>query len=233
MIDYCIVCAGGTGSRLGEITKSVNKHLLPISTKPAISHVMDLAHRICNKVFVVTSPNYISPIATQCTGAAFVAQRNPNGIVGAMMECEQFTQNSNIAVLLADNLFDESCRNIITERSKSFQDGAEIFAKKVANPEDYGVVSIRNGKFYNVEEKPKSPSTDMAMTGAFLFDSSVWNFCKSLECSQRGEYEISDLVNCYGSGAGVNVNIIKGEWSDIGASIEQYWKSTDKWRNIL
>ena len=176
---------------------------------------------------MVTSPNYTAP--AQCTGAAFVAQRNPNGIVRAMMECEQFAQNSNNG-LLADNLFDESCRNY--NRTKAFKMEQKYLQKRWLIQKIMGLY-VRNGKFYNVEEKPKSPSTDMAMTGAFLFDSSVWNFCKSLECSQRGEYEISDLVNCYGSGAGVNVNIIKGEWSDIGASIEQYWKSTDKWRNIL
>jgi glucose-1-phosphate thymidylyltransferase len=150
---------------------------------------------------------------------SYVIQPKPEGLAQAFLVCEEFLENSNCALILGDNLFDGAFQRGLGLFNDS-STGAQIFAYKVSNPKDYGVVSFDSeGKATDIEEKPSDPKSSYAVPGVYFYDSTVVERAKSLKPSPRGELEITDLNLSYLTDGLLNVNVIPqgSAWLDTGS----------------
>jgi glucose-1-phosphate thymidylyltransferase len=221
-----IILAGGTGSRLWPLTIPTSKQLLPIYDKPLIYYpISTLMLAGIREIQIITTPQDQDDFkALLGDGTAFgvrlsyATQPKPEGLAQAFLICEDFLQNQNCALILGDNLFDGAFQkglNFFDDTSV----GGQIFAYKVSNPKDYGVVSFdENGKAIDIQEKPDSPKSSYAVPGIYFYDSTVVQRAKSLKPSPRGELEITDLNLSYLLDGMLNVHIIPqgSAWLDTG-----------------
>ena len=226
MIDAVIICAGGTGSRLAPLTTAVNKHLLPFGRKPVLSHAVDFAHSLSDRVCVVTSPEAVGSIAKAAKGCFLAVQAEPNGVGGAIKATKHFSvYGGSTLVLLADNLYDRENREIISQACADATDYTTCFVKRVDNPTNYGVLYLdEDGKPSAAVEKPTRPSSDLAITGAYIFDKNLLDYLTFTKLSARGEYEVTDLLNAALSHDQLTYTYLNGSWVDIGGSVEDYMK---------
>ena len=217
-----IILAGGTGSRLMPLTKITNKHLLPIYDKPMIYYPLETMRNAgVADVMIVSGRGHAGHfLETLGSGYEFglrlsyMIQEHPGGIAQAIGLCKDFVKTDNCFVILGDNIFEDSLKMDIDE----FDFGAKIFLKKVPHPERFGVVQIdgANGKIVSIEEKPKKPKSNLAQTGAYIFDARVWEIIKKLTPSDRGEYEVTHINNSYMRAGYLKYRILNGYWSDAG-----------------
>jgi glucose-1-phosphate thymidylyltransferase len=221
-----IILAGGTGSRLWPLTIPTSKQLLPIYDKPLIYYpISTLMLAGIREIQIITTPQDQDDFkALLGDGTAFgvrlsyATQPKPEGLAQAFLICEDFLQNQNCALILGDNLFDGAFQ----KRLNFFDDtsvGGQIFAYKVSNPKDYGVVSFdENGKAIDIQEKPDAPKSSYAVPGIYFYDSTVVQRAKSLKPSPRGELEITDLNLSYLLDGLLTVHIIPqgSAWLDTG-----------------
>lgn len=145
----------------------------------------------------------------------FKVQKQAGGIAQALSLVENVVQGSNIAVILDDNIFD----NDFSASAKSFMEdrsGAMLFLKKILNSHRFGVAEVKEGLITSIEEKPKVPKSNLAVTGLYLFDRTVFDKIRLLKPSDRGELEITDVNNLYLQENRVRYNVIQGFWSDAG-----------------
>lgn len=200
-----ILLAGGTGSRLSPITKSINKHLIPILDKPMIYYSLSILMIakirdvliICNKEDEKNFYKLFGNGSRLGMNIEYKVQIKPNGIPEAFTIANKFTKNSNIALILGDNFFyGQSLSYNILKEKKNFS-GSKIFLYKVNNFNQYGVAKIKNNKIVGIKEKPKSYYSDLAITGFYFFDKNSYIFSKKLKKSKRGELEIVDLLKKY------------------------------------
>ena len=239
-----IILAGGTGTRLGMITKAVNKQLLPIGGKPLICHVLDMAAQVSSEVLIICNPEDMSSFAKltedyNTVNIFFRNQNHPDGIASAIALGEAFCQDEDVLVLLGDNIFSkENTEHIIDTinyerfgkdwgQPQSPFRGAHVWTIKHESPENYGVLVVNDYEAEKVIEKP-DPSLgagDQAVVGCYLLDNSVWDLLPHLKKSARGEFEISDLLNMYAEDGMLNYSeLLAGGWYDIGASTASYHK---------
>ena len=221
-----IILAGGTGSRLWPLTIPTSKQLLPIYDKPLIYYpISTLMLAGIREIQIITTPqDYDDFEALLGDGTSFgvrlsyATQPKPEGLAQAFLICEEFLQNENCALILGDNLFDGAFQKGL----KIFDDtsvGGQIFAYKVSNPKDYGVVSFdKDGVAIDIQEKPDSPKSSYAVPGIYFYDSTVVQRAKTLKPSPRGELEITDLNLSYLLDGMLNVHIIPqgSAWLDTG-----------------
>jgi glucose-1-phosphate thymidylyltransferase len=157
----------------------------------------------------------------------YAEQKKPNGLPEAFIIGEKFIQNQNVVLILGDNFFygQDFIKNLI--RSIKLKEGSTIFTYPVNNPQNFGVVELKNKKIKNIKEKPKKTNSNLAITGIYLFDNNVINFSKQLKPSKRKELEIVDLVNKYLKRKKLNVEFIgRGNaWLDTG-SIDSLYKTS-------
>lgn len=229
-----ILLAGGTGSRLGALSKITNKHLLPIGFVPMIYH--PLSQFICNnitEICIVSGVNHLGAVISllgsgKKFGCSFTykVQDKAGGIAEALNLCKIFSQNENLSVLLGDNIFND----IINMEIKG---DAVLFLKKVKDPERFGVAEVDHMKrLVDIEEKPKNPKSDMAITGAYVYSPLVWKALDNIKRSERGELEISDVNKWLLKNGAVNTKNIDSWWSDAGTQ-ESYKKSNENfWTNL-
>ena len=222
-----IVLAGGSGTRLHPITQVISKQLLPIYDKPMIYFSVSLLMLAeIRDILIISTPNDIDNYKKLLgTGEdigvnfSYCIQDNPDGLASAFILGEDFIGNSNVALVLGDNIFygDSLSTKLIRVREKS--NGATIFGYHVNDPERFGVVEFDdNGKAISIEEKPKNPKSKYAVTGLYFYDNKVINYAKKLTPSKRGELEITDINNIYLNNNELGVEILNRgfAWLDTG-----------------
>ena len=202
-----IILAGGSGSRLSPITNGLSKQLLPVYNKPMIYYPLStLMQANIKDILLITSKEYLNFYKNILGDGKkfgvkikYAVQKKPNGIAQAFLIGEKFIGKSNVALILGDNIFYGSdMSKILTEAKK--EKGATIFGYYVSDPQRFGVVSF-NKKNLNIvskiEEKPKNPKSNYAVTGLYFYDNEVIKIAKKLKPSLRGELEITDVNNKY------------------------------------
>ena len=205
MIKKGIILAGGKGTRLSPLTKVINKQLLPLYDKPLIFYPLSILMLagIRNILIITNIGEDVSFKKILGDGSNFgikiqyLEQKKPNGLPEAFIIGEKFINNENIALILGDNFFyGQGFTKRLKEKTKK-NSGATIFTYQVNNPQDYGIVTIKNNKIINIKEKPKKSKSKFAVTGLYLFDNNVVDFSKKLRPSKRKELEIVDLLKKY------------------------------------
>ena len=221
-----IILAGGLGSRLLPLTEIISKQLLPIFDKPMIYYPLStLMMAGIRDVLLISSPNHLSQFKAllgdgSCWGIniSYQVQPSPDGLAQAFVLAEDFIGNDLSVLILGDNIFHgNDLTRILLNASNNT--GATIFATHVSSPGRYGVVELdKDDKAISIEEKPKTPKSNFAVTGLYFFDNEVIKFAKSLKPSQRGELEITDLIKMYMAEDKLNVETFhRGfTWLDSG-----------------
>ena len=219
-----VVLAGGTGSRLFPLTKITNKHLLPIYDKPMIYYPIEtLVEAGVREVLVVTGGRNAGDfLRLLANGKEFglrqinyAYQEGEGGIAEALALAEHFAENEPICVILGDNLIEGS----IAQAAQDFAQqkvGAKILLKEVPDASRFGVAELAGDRIIGIEEKPEHPKTNLAVTGIYMYDSTVFEKCRHLTPSRRGELEITDVNNAYIREGTMSFNYLSGWWTDAG-----------------
>ena len=221
-----IILAGGTGSRLYPMTLSVSKQLLPIYDKPMIYYPLSTLIKCGIKQILIISTRDDLPIFKRLLGDGsqwgcsfhYEPQDYPKGLADAFIVGNKFIGNSNVTLILGDNFFfGGNFENEILSR-KDLK-GGFIFALRVSNPKRYGVIEFDNNfKAVGIEEKPKRPKSQYAVPGIYCYDSSVVSKAKSLNFSERGELEISEINTAFLNDSNLEVKVLNENtiWLDTG-----------------
>ena len=221
-----IVLAGGKGSRLYPMTLSVSKQLLPIYDKPMIYYPLSTLIKCgINEILIISTTDDL-PIFKRLLGDGsqwgcsfcYESQNYPKGLADAFIVGDEFIGNSNVTLILGDNFFFGG--NFESEiLSRKDLKGGFIFALRVSNPKRYGVIEFDNDfNAVGIEEKPKSPKSQYAVPGIYCYDSSVVSKAKSLNLSERGELEISDINIAFLNESNLEVKVLNENtiWLDTG-----------------
>lgn len=219
-----VVLAGGTGSRLFPLTKITNKHLLPIYDKPMIYYpIQTLVDAGIGEILIVTGgKNAGDFLRLLANGKHFglrhidyTYQEGEGGIADALSLAEHFADGQKICVILGDNIIETSIREAV-DGFRRQESGARILLKEVADAERFGVAEIAGEKIIGIEEKPKVPKSNYAVTGIYMYDASVFDKVRTLVPSHRGELEITDVNNAYIREGTMEFSWLKGWWTDAG-----------------
>jgi len=213
-----VLLAGGTGSRLLPLTKVTNKHLLPVYDKPMIYYPLETLKSMGIKdIMIVSGPEHCGHILNllgsgrnQGLNLSYEIQDEAGGIAQALGLAKNFAGNEDIAVILGDNIFQDSFD------IKNFKEGARVFIKEVNDPKRFAVAEIEGNKIKNMEEKPENPKSNYAVTGLYIYDNKVFDIIKTLKPSGRGELEITDVNNAYVQQGKMSFSMLDGYWSDAG-----------------
>jgi len=227
-----IILAGGTGSRLYPLTKVTNKHLLPVARKPMIYHPIEkLISAGITDILIVTGVEHMGDIVTLLGSGkefgckfTYKVQDEAGGIAQALGLAHDFAHKDKMVVILGDNLFQDDLAPFVEKFSKQ-KEGAMVLLKEVNDPHRFGVVEFKNGKVINIEEKPKKPKSNFAVTGIYFFDSNVFDIISNLKPSRRGELEVSDVNSAYLKNKKLEYSLLSGWWSDAG-TFESLERST-------
>ena len=220
-----ILLAGGTGSRLYPMTKTVSKQLLPVYDKPMVYYPLSTLLSLgISELLIVTTPKdkdsfqaLLGDGSSLGCSFSYAVQPKPNGLAEAFLIGADFIGIDSVALILGDNLF---YGNAIQKQSPSADfTGGLIFGTHVQNPERYGIVELdANGEVKSIEEKPKSPKSNLAIPGLYFFDHTVVEKAKQVKPSARGELEITDIHNAYWKEDSLRVAILEQgtAWLDTG-----------------
>jgi len=219
-----VVLAGGTGSRLLPLTKVTNKHLLPVFDKPMIFYPLQslVNARILDVLLVTGGRNAGEFLRLLGDGRGiglerlnYTYQEGEGGIAQALGLAEHFAEGGPVCVVLGDNIIETNiCRAV--QRFQQQPRGAKILLKQVPDAERFGVAEIRGDHVVGIEEKPKSPKSDFAVIGFYLYDGSVFQKIRRLKPSGRGELEITDVNNFYIEEGTLTYEVLEGWWTDAG-----------------
>ncbi len=215
-----IILAGGTGSRLGLLTRVTNKHLLPVYDKPMIFYPLQTLKNVgISEILIISGPGHAGDFLNLLGSGkewgvqlTYEVQDEAGGIAQALSLADDFADGESVAVILGDNIFQDN----FGEAVQHFSGGACIFLKEVQDPERFGVAQVSNGKVLSIEEKPKKPKSNLAVTGMYVYDAHVFDIIKSLKPSHRGEYEITDVNMAYLRKNQLTYHQLSGYWSDAG-----------------
>ncbi|MHA1725130.1 MAG: sugar phosphate nucleotidyltransferase [Promethearchaeota archaeon] len=224
-----IILAGGTGSRLSPLTKVTNKHLLPIYNEPMIFKVIKtLTNSGIRDITIVLGGESVGDfIRLLGDGSDFnasfnyVYQQQAGGIAEALYLTRDIVKGHKIAVILGDNIFENSFKKEISEFENNDQYECYLFLKQVNDPERFGVAELNPDRtIKSIEEKPKHPKSNYAVTGLYLYDEKIFDIIekviKEIGYSERGELEITDVNNYYVRKGKTKAIIFNGFWSDAG-----------------
>lgn len=233
-----IILAGGTGTRLYPITKVISKQLTPLYDKPMIYYPLaTLIESGIKEILIITTPEdkerfqeLLGDGSDYGITIEYKEQEKPEGLAQAFIIGEDFIGNDNVILTLGDNVF--SGVNLINKIKKVTKNGSTIFGVEVDNPERFGVIEIINNKVISIEEKPKNPKSNIAITGLYIFDNKVIEIAKKVKPSKRNELEITDVINEYLKENKLNVELLNknDKWFDTGTP-ESLFEATQYVRN--
>jgi glucose-1-phosphate thymidylyltransferase len=215
-----VILAGGTGSRMYPLTKVTNKHLLPVYDKPMIYYPLQTLVNAGIKEIMIVSGRGHAGHFLELLGSGmefgvqltYEIQEKAGGIAEALGLAESWGDDNPIAVILGDNIFEDSIVSDVT----SFIKGAKIFLKEVPDAHRFGVAEITEDRVVSIQEKPEKPKSRYAVTGLYLYDPDVFSVVRTLKPSGRGELEITDVNNAYIKRGEMQFSLLKGFWSDAG-----------------
>ncbi|MCR8844861.1 sugar phosphate nucleotidyltransferase [Paenibacillus sp. SC116] len=218
-----IILAGGTGSRLYPLTKVTNKHLLPVGKYPMIFHAVNkLKQADIHDILIVTGKEHMGDVVNLLgsgreMGVCFTykVQDEAGGIAQALDLAEQFVGNDQMVVILGDNVFEDDISSYVNN-FRAQEKGAKILLQEVHDPQRYGVAELNGDIIVSIEEKPQTPKSNLAVTGIYMFDHSVFDIVKTLKPSGRGELEITDVNNAYINRKELTYDVLQGWWTDAG-----------------
>ena len=219
-----IVLAGGTGSRLFPLTKITNKHLLPIFDRPMIYYpIQTLVDAGIQDILIVTggrnSGDFLRLLANGkefgLKHINYTYQEGEGGIADALALAEHFADGDKICVILGDNIIEKEIRGA-ADRFRQQASGAHILLKQVQDADRFGVAEISGDHIVGIEEKPKQPKSNYAVTGIYMYDATVFDKIRTLVPSRRGELEITDVNNAYIRESTMTFSYLDGWWTDAG-----------------
>lgn len=227
-----LILAGGTGTRLGSLTYATNKHLLPVGDKPMLMHGLDFLQQAgVDELLIITGPEAIGPFVSLLEHypwwdrrVYYAAQAKPAGIADAIRYGKQFCGNESFLVLLGDNII--AAENVTSVRAALANPErlAHIWTVELPDVRHCGVLNIDDhGKPVSIEEKPQNPQTNLAITGCYIFDRSIWDMIGTLSPSHRGEYEVTDILRWYLEQHKLATHEYVGHWMDLGHSLQSYY----------
>ena len=220
-----IICAGGTATRLRPLTRVTNKHLLPIYDKPMIYYpIQTMAAAGIKDIMIVSGRDHAGDFLNLLgsgkefgVSISYEVQDEAGGIAQVVGLAEDFARGHKSMVILGDNIFEDL--EAIKKAANDFkhqESGAKIFLKEVSDAPRFGVAEIKGDKIVGIEEKPANPKSNLAVTGLYLYDSTVFEIIKTLKPSGRGELEITDVNNAYIERGNMTYQVLDGEWTDAG-----------------
>lgn len=218
-----IILAGGTGSRLWPLTKVTNKHLLAVGQKPMLYYPLaKLITAGIDEILIVTGVEHMGDVVNLLGSGkefncriTYKVQDEAGGIAQALSLAENFAASDPVTVILGDNIFHAGLADHVRSYMKQGT-GARVLLKEVHDPQRFGVASIKDGYVTSIEEKPKAPKSNLAVTGIYFYDAQVYEIIRTLKPSGRGEMEITDVNNAYIAKNQLHFDMLTGWWSDAG-----------------
>ncbi len=219
-----VILAGGLGTRLYPLTKVTNKHLLPVYDRPMIFYpIQCLVNAGVSDIMIVTggrkSGDFLSLLGN---GSEFglkhlnyTYQEGEGGIAEALGLAEHWAGGEAVCVVLGDNIIQYNVEKAVRD-FRSQARGAKILLKEVSDPQRFGVAELAPGRVVGIEEKPRHPKSNLAVIGIYLYDQRVFDVIRTLEPSERGELEITDVNNWYIRDGSMSYEILPGWWTDAG-----------------
>jgi glucose-1-phosphate thymidylyltransferase len=219
-----VVLAGGTGSRLKPLTLVTNKHLLPVYDQPMVYYpIRMLVEAGIRDIMVLTGGESAGDFMKLLgSGEAFgldhleyAYQKGAGGIAEALGLTRYFIGQDDVVVVLGDNILEKPIAGAV-ERYRKQGSGARVLLKRVPDPQRFGVARVVGDKVVEIVEKPRSPQSDLAVIGVYMYDNAVLDIVASLKRSARGELEITDVNNAYLKRGALEYEIVDGWWTDAG-----------------
>jgi glucose-1-phosphate thymidylyltransferase len=233
-----VILAGGIGSRLHPLTRITNKHLLPIYDRPMVTYAIEaIVNSGITEIMVVTGGTHAGEFfrllgdgnAHGIERLSYAYQERESGIADALGLAERFAAGDRVLVMLADNVFGQSIKPAVDNYAKQ-ERGARIILSRQEDPEHLrhlGVAELDGDRVVRIVEKPENPASDLAVTGLYFYDASVFEFVPTLSPSARGELEITDVNNWFIEQGAMEYDVVEGFWGDAGESIDAYYAVND------
>jgi len=218
-----VILAGGKGTRLGELTKVTNKHLLPVGPYPMVYHPLKkLVGAGIRDILLVSGTEHMGDFV-ELLGSGrqhgcnltYRVQDEAGGIAQALGLAELYCQDAQSMVILGDNIFLDRLTPFL-DAAKRHSDQAWVALKQVEDPQRYGVAELKGDRIQSIEEKPKRPKSDYAVAGIYLYPPDVFQVIQTLKPSSRGELEITDVNRHYLKQGRLGYTILQGYWTDAG-----------------
>ncbi|MFT5284987.1 MAG: glucose-1-phosphate thymidylyltransferase [Planctomycetota bacterium] len=219
-----VILAGGLGTRLFPLTKITNKHLLPVYDRPMIYYPIEaLVNAGVDDILIVTggrkSGEFLSLLGNGSDFGLkhlnYTYQKGEGGIAEALDLAEFWAAGESICVILGDNIIEGNIAKMVSD-FKEQESGAKILLKEVTDPERFGVAMLAGDKVESIIEKPSDPKSNKAVIGVYMYDNRVFDVIKTLEPSNRGELEITDVNNWYIKDGSMTYEVLDGWWTDAG-----------------
>jgi glucose-1-phosphate thymidylyltransferase len=225
-----VILAGGLGTRLYPLTKITNKHLLPVYSKPMIYYPIEaLVNAGITDIMIITGGASAGDFIRLLENGEefglkrlhYAYQKGEGGIAAALALARSFVDHDKVCVVLGDNILERCIRKGVQAFEKQ-AGGAKVFLKEVPNPQSYGIAEIEGGRIAQIVEKPKSPKSNLAVIGVYMYGPEVFDIIPTLKPSARGELEITDVNNHFVRAGSMTYEVIQGWWADAGESIDSW-----------